>query len=110
MAPAGTFLSTRIYETVGKVIEAIKLVPEGVSLRCLTWPICISGSMADTSQQTFFEDILLDILGKAGPGFSNCDTVLRVVRQCWYHRVSYPGDVWNWRQAMRAMGMCALLV
>ena len=110
MAPIGSWLANRMQGAVDKVIEAINLVPENVSLRGLAWPICIAGSMANPEQQVFFEDMMLRVLGKSGPGFGNLDTVLRIMRQCWYHRESYPDDAWNWRQAMRAMGICVLLV
>lgn len=110
MAPVGTFLSIRILDAVQAVIEALKLIPDTTSLRGLTWPMCVAGSMASPAQQPFFEDLLLNILGKSSPGFTNCETVLRIIRQCWYHRETYPGEVWNWRESMKAMGMCALLV
>ena len=110
MAPSGTHLSSRVFDAVQAVIDAIKNIPDTTSIRGLTWAICVAGSMAAPAQQTFFEDLLLKVLGKSGPGFSNCDTVLRIMRQCWYHRETYPGDTWNWKDAMKAMGICALLV
>ncbi|CAM1510636.1 Fc.00g009710.m01.CDS01 [Cosmosporella sp. VM-42] len=110
MGPPASTQAWGMKGAVDKVIEAIKLVPEDLSLRGLTWPICISGSMANPEQQVFFEDMMLRISGTSGPGFGNFDTVLRIMRQCWYHRESYPEDTWNWRDAMKAMGICALLV
>ncbi|KPM38594.1 hypothetical protein AK830_g7991 [Neonectria ditissima] len=98
-----------VTDTVARMMESIRLLPDRVSLRGLTWPICIAGSMADPDQQPFFDTMMMKILSPSAPGFSNCDTMLRIMRQTWHHRDKYPG-AWNWRDAMKDMGICALLV
>ncbi|KAH7126388.1 fungal-specific transcription factor domain-containing protein [Dactylonectria estremocensis] len=99
-----------VSDAVARVMESIRLLPERVSLRGLTWPICIAGSMAGEDQQSFFDTMMTRILATSGPGFSNCGTVHQVMKQCWEHRKKHPGTPWNWRDAMDDMGICALLV
>ncbi|KAH6980882.1 fungal-specific transcription factor domain-containing protein [Ilyonectria sp. MPI-CAGE-AT-0026] len=99
-----------VAEAVERVMASIRVLPERVSLRGLTWPICIAGSMANPDQQLFFETMMSKILNPSGPGFSNCDTVFRIMKHCWNYRRNHPGEPWNWRDGMKDMGICALLV
>ncbi|KAH7143539.1 fungal-specific transcription factor domain-containing protein [Dactylonectria macrodidyma] len=76
-------LATTQEDSITRVIEAMDQLPNDVSLRGLTWPITVVGS------------------------FSNCGTVLRVIRHCWNRDTD---SYWTPRRAMADMGICALLV
>jgi hypothetical protein len=103
-------VGNEVRDSVERVIDAIRRIPKRMSLRGLTWPICIAGSMAAPDQQAFFDTMMHMVLNNAGAGFSNCDTVWRIMKQCWQHRNDFPASPWNWRDAMASMGICALLV
>lgn len=92
------------------VMEAIRLVPKTISLRGLTWCICVAGSMAAEDQQPFFETLMAGILDHAAPNFTNCGTVLQIMKECWARKKSLPEEHVTWRNAMGILGICALLV
>lgn len=66
--------------------------------------------MAAPDQQPFFDGLLMEDLERYGDTFTNCGTVLKVVRRCWERRRENPGDVWTWRDGMTDLGICALLI
>ena len=99
-----------IYHAVSGTIDALRKLPPWVSVRGLAWPISVAGAVAAPDQQAFFEDLLQRVLQTADSGFTNCGTVLRVLRRCWEHRRQYPDKVWTWQDGMTDLGMCALLV
>ncbi|KAG7102009.1 Trichothecene biosynthesis transcription regulator TRI10 like protein [Verticillium longisporum] len=97
--------------SVARVIGEIRRMPRAtLSIRQLTWPICVVGSMAAPHQQAFFEDLVSEVLVESDASFGNCRTVNEIIRQCWDHRNLHPGQHWDWRRAMADMGICALLI
>ncbi|KZF25158.1 hypothetical protein L228DRAFT_265632 [Xylona heveae TC161] len=108
--PPLVYTASAMQDAVANVIEAIRLFPENTSLRGLTWPVCVAGSMAEGDQQQYFETVMQKMLGGSGIGFTNCDTVSQIVKRCWHYRRNHPGQSWNWNDSMGAMGICALLV
>lgn len=102
--------SEAIYEAVADVIDALQSVPKGVSLRGVTWPMCVAGAMAAPDQQPFFENLIDGILEKAGDGFTNCDTVLRILKESWKDQECLDLDSSVPKNAMARLGICALLV
>ncbi|KAH7159541.1 fungal-specific transcription factor domain-containing protein [Dactylonectria estremocensis] len=100
-------LATDSEVAITRVIDAIDQLPNDVSLRGLTWPITVVGCLARAEQQDFFEKILEGILKQPNSAFSNCGTVLRVIRHCWGRDTD---SCWTPRRAMADMGICALLV
>ncbi|KAH8683587.1 fungal-specific transcription factor domain-containing protein [Ilyonectria robusta] len=104
---ASDIITTDQDDAIAKVIDAIENLPKDVSLRGLTWSMCVVGCLARPHQQPFFENILEGILTQSDSAFSNCKTVLRIIQHCWNrHRDS----LWTPRLAMVDMGICALLV
>ncbi|WYZ39638.1 hypothetical protein EsH8_III_001552 [Colletotrichum jinshuiense] len=102
--------SEAIYDAVADVIDALQSVPKGVSLRGVTWPMCVAGAMAAPDQQPFFENLIDGILEKAGDGFTNCDTVLRILKESWKDQECLDLDSSVPKNAMARLGICALLV
>ncbi|KND89087.1 Transcriptional regulatory protein UME6 [Tolypocladium ophioglossoides CBS 100239] len=84
-----------IHHAVSRAIGELRRLPSWVSVRGLAWPISVVGAVAAPDQQSFFEDLLQHVLQKAGSGFTNCGTVLRVLRRCWKHRGECPDEVWT---------------
>jgi hypothetical protein len=91
------------------VVEAIDGLPPDVTFRGLAWPIATAGAAAASDQQGFFERTMRQVLDTSGSGFTNCGTVLDVLRQCWQHQAQ-AGEVWTWQHGMQSMGICALLL
>lgn len=100
----------QIHNCVSRTIQMLGDLTETVSLRGLAWPISVVGSVASADQQLFFEVSMMQVISKLGPGYTNCGTVLDVLRRCWQHRKERPEDIWSWRDGMADMGICALLI
>lgn len=102
-----------IYGAVGFVMGELRQAPAHVSLRGVVWTICIAGSLAQPDQQPFFEHLMTRILNKGNkshPNFGNCESVQRILRQCWTKRHEDPLGDWTWRDAMAQLGDFPLLV
>lgn len=99
----------RLYTRVARAIEAMEDLPAGVTFRGLAWPVATVGAVAASDQQSFFERAMKDVLDTSGSEFTNCGTVLNVLRRCWQHQRE-SGLVWTWQDGMTAMGICALLL
>ncbi|KZL78002.1 hypothetical protein CT0861_04112 [Colletotrichum tofieldiae] len=101
-----------LYEAVANVIDALQRVPEGVPLRGMPWPICVAGSMAGPEQQLFFENLIEEVLETSGVGFTNCDTVNRILRESWkgQEQGAVVKGIPTCTYAMSRLGICALLV
>ncbi|KAF4966395.1 hypothetical protein FSARC_5904 [Fusarium sarcochroum] len=102
--------STRTRRAVSRAILEIKMVPQMVSPRQLSWPICVVGCMADQDQRSFFEDLLNSVLSEGTRIFGNCGTVLDVLRACWGYKIERPDELWDCGRTMKEMGICALLI
>ncbi|KAK7455691.1 hypothetical protein CaCOL14_012767 [Colletotrichum acutatum] len=99
-----------IYNAVADVMAAFQSVPDGLSLKPVTWAMCVAGAMAGPDQQPFFENLIEGILESSGSGFTNVDTVLRVLKECWKEQNYYGTDDSVPRNAMSRLGICALLI
>lgn len=100
-----------IHDMIDDNIKAMKSIRNPQDFRGLIWPICISGSMADTSnQQEFYTNTLKLALNGAQRDFGNCATLLGILEWCWNAR--RVGDVdheKDWRHAMAGIGTCLLV-
>ncbi|KXH37622.1 hypothetical protein CNYM01_08346 [Colletotrichum nymphaeae SA-01] len=99
-----------IHNAVSGVMDALQSVPDGLSLKPVTWAMCVAGAMAAPDQQPFFENLIEGILESSGSGFTNVDTVLRVLKECWKERYYHGTDNSVPRNAMSRLGICALLI
>ncbi|KAK0376266.1 hypothetical protein CLIM01_06392 [Colletotrichum limetticola] len=99
-----------IHNAVSGVMDALQSVPDGLSLKPVTWAMCVAGAMAAPDQQPFFENLIEGILESSGSGFTNVDTVLRVLKECWRERDYHGTDNSVPRNAMSRLGICALLI
>ncbi|KAK2599170.1 hypothetical protein QQS21_005360 [Conoideocrella luteorostrata] len=97
-------------QTLGSALKTHTGLHSGITFRGLAWPIATAGSVATADQQSFFEAAMQSVLDTSGPGFTNCGTVLEVLRRCWQYQEDNAGQVWTWQEGMRAMGICALLL
>lgn len=100
-----------IHDTIDENIIAIKRIRDPQDFRGLIWPICISGSMADTSdQQEFYESTLKLALNGAQRDFGNCATLLNILKWCWNtRRASDANYRKDWSHAMADIGICLLV-
>lgn len=95
---------------IEKTIKALEQVSDHQDMRGLIWPICISGCMAEVSQQSVFEDLIRGVVGESLQDFGNSTTALLIMQKCWKLRISNPDEQWNWQSTMAEMGICGLLV
>lgn len=98
-----------LHESVSRVLAAIDQLPSHVSIRGTPWPICVGGCMASPGQQPRFEQLCQDALNRSESGFTNCGTVLRVIKHAWMRR-GQTDEMWSAKRAMSEMGICALLI
>ncbi|KAM0424218.1 hypothetical protein ACHAPT_010590 [Fusarium lateritium] len=98
------------HQAVLRVIEVLDQMPSNISLRGTPWPLCVAGSMALPPQQQYFDDLLKELLSRSEAGFTNCNTVYRIMKHAWKQRGQYPDKLWSARHAMADMGVCAILI
>lgn len=96
---------------VKDVIDAVDMMPVGVTLRGLTWSLCVAGCMAVGEQQTFFRHLMQDIIIGGTPHFTNCSTVLQIMEFCWgkQRESTKPVHHWHAGSIMAEMQICAVL-
>ncbi|KAF6833092.1 hypothetical protein CPLU01_05771 [Colletotrichum plurivorum] len=102
--------ANEVGESITEVIRSLQNVPDWVSLRGVTWPLAVAGSLARPDQQPYFEGLLEKILDTSGTGFTNCGTVLHILRESWKHQDPEGHDINPARSAMKRLGIRALLV
>lgn len=100
-----------VHTMVDDNIAAIRSIDSTQDIRGLIWPICISGSMADSpEQQEFYEKTLKSALNGATRDFGNCATLLEILRWCWEsRRAGETNHERDWRHAMADIGTCLLV-
>ncbi|KAF5010138.1 hypothetical protein FDECE_3684 [Fusarium decemcellulare] len=97
-------------EAVDRVIDAIDRMDKDLSLRGVPWVLCVAGSIALPAQQPVFENALLNVLNQSASGFTNCGTVLRIIKHAWSQQSLHPDQMWTARRAMADLGISALLI
>lgn len=101
---------TTVRRSVSRVILEIKMAPQMVSPRQLSWPICVAGCLADRDQQPFFEALLSSILSEGTGMIGNCGTVRGILRACWRNKAEQPDQQWDCSSTMKKLGVYALLI
>ncbi|KAF5718850.1 C6 zink-finger PRO1A [Fusarium mundagurra] len=101
---------TTVRRSVSRVILEIKMAPQMVSPRQLSWPICVAGCLADPDQQPFFEALLSSVLSEGTGMIGNCGTVRDILRACWRNKVEQPTQQWDCSSTMKQLGVYALLI
>lgn len=102
--------TTTVRRSVSRVILEIKMAPRMVSPRHLSWPICVTGCLADQDQQPFFEALLSTVLSEGTGMIGNCGTVRDILRACWRNKVEQPNQQWDCSSTMKELGIYALLI
>lgn len=102
-----------IEATVDDMIEAVRGLPAGVTVRGMPWPLYIGGCMANTSQQQFFDDVVGKNLEEAGTAFTNFDNVRKLLHYVWsgdhrYFETQRLSQVWS--RAMADTDLRVLMV
>ncbi|KAF5685415.1 C6 transcription factor [Fusarium denticulatum] len=101
---------TTLRRSVSRVILEIKMAPQMVSPRQLSWPICVAGCLADQDQQPFFETLLSSVLSEGTGMIGNCGTVRDILRACWHNKAEQPDQQWDCSSTMKQLGIDALLI
>lgn len=101
---------TVVRRSVSRVILEIKMAPQMVSPRHLSWPICVAGCLADQDQQPFFEALLSTVLSEGTGMIGNCGTVRDILRACWRNKVDRPDQQWDCSSTMKQLDIYALLI
>jgi hypothetical protein len=87
----------------------MKKITDQQDMRGLVWPICISGSMAETPHQPFYEAVVKDTLGDSARDFGNCATILKIITKSWEMRRLGQKRPVGWKHAMTEIGFCLLV-
>ena len=96
-----------IADSVAKTIVALKALTDSKLLRCVVWPFCITGCLAQEEQQTTFRSLAAASgFNKAGVGTFNI--AFKIMKECWKRREHGLGD-YDWVSAMGALGCSVLL-
>ncbi|CVL06400.1 related to C6 zink-finger protein PRO1A [Fusarium mangiferae] len=101
---------TVVRRSVSRVILEIKMAPQIVSPRHLSWPICVAGCLADQDQQPFFEALLSTVLSEGTGMIGNCGTVRDILRACWRNKAEQPDQQCDCSSAMKQLDIYALLI
>ncbi|KLP20732.1 C6 zink-finger protein PRO1A [Fusarium fujikuroi] len=101
---------TVVRRSVSRVILEIKMAPQIVSPRHLSWPICVAGCLADQDQQPFFEALLSTVLSEGTGMIGNCGTVRDILRACWRNKAEQPDQQWDCSSTMKQLDIYALLI
>jgi hypothetical protein len=97
-----------VHTLVDQIIAILTQAAEMMSLRGLVWPICISGSLANTIQQKQIRSIMEAVVSSGDTSFGNCGSIMGVLAHCWRNET---GDQSRpWRAAMADMGHFVLLI
>lgn len=99
-----------LHRAVTRVMREIQAPDESPSARRIIWPICIAGSVANPGQRPFFENLIRDVLHRAGGMVGNSGTVLDIMEQCWSFQAEEPDVLWECSSTMMKMGISALLI
>ncbi|KAF5642298.1 C6 zink-finger PRO1A [Fusarium tjaetaba] len=101
---------TTVRRSVSRVILEIKMAPQMVSPRQLSWPICVAGCLADRDQQPFFEALLSSVLSEGTGMIGNCGTVRDILRACSGNKAEQPDQQWDCSSTMKKLAVYALLI
>jgi hypothetical protein len=98
-----------VHTLVDQIIAILTQAAEMMSLRGLVWPICISGSLANATQQKQISSIMEAVVSSGDTSFGNCGSIMGVLAHCWRNETGvYQGR--PWRAAMADMGHYVLLI
>ncbi|CRG82702.1 hypothetical protein PISL3812_00046 [Talaromyces islandicus] len=101
--------SDKMQDAVARNVASMKRITDQQDMRGLVWPICISGSMAGTPHQPFYEAIVKETLGDSPRDFGNCTTILKILTRSWEIRRLGKNHPVRWRHAMTEIGLCLLV-
>lgn len=101
--------SDKIQDAVARNVASMKKITDQQDMRGLVWPICISGSMAETTHQPFYEAVVKETLGDSPRDFGNCATILKILTRSWEIRRLSQSRSMGWRNAMAEIGTCLLV-
>jgi hypothetical protein len=108
--PDSRLTDHRLRHAVARVLHNLQRIEKDLSIRGVAWVLCIVGSVAHLAEQKIFEGMLTEVLDNTTSGFTNCDTVLRIIRHAWTQQRQCPAQLWTARRAMADMGISALLL
>ena len=100
--------STDTQASVAKVLSLLQTIESPAQLRSLSWPICVAGCLALTSQEDDFRRIV-GTLGQLGE-FGTVFKALRIVEAIWSSRATVDGNVWDIASSLSILGSSALLL
>jgi hypothetical protein len=97
-----------VHTLVDQIIVILTQAAEMMSLRGLVWPICISGSLANATQQKQISSIMEAVVSSGDSSFGNCGSIMGVLERCWRNETGNQGT--PWRAAMADVGHYVLLI
>lgn len=100
--------STDTQASVAKVLNLLQTINSPAQLRSLSWPICVAGCLALTSQEDGFRRVI-GIMGQLGE-FGTVSNALRIMEAVWSSRATIDGNVWDIASSLSILGSPALLL
>ena len=100
--------STDTQASVVKVISLLQTIESPAQLRSLSWPLCVAGCLALTSQEDEIRRIV-GIKGQLGE-FGTIFDALRIMEAVWSSRATVDENVWDIASSLNILGSPALLL
>jgi hypothetical protein len=92
----------QIQQYVARIVTILMALPNHRLLLALSWPLCISGCMAEPIHYQFLIRLLSPFESTNQGGISN---VLAVLRECWKLREKSGNETYvGWEDAMKSLG------
>ena len=92
---------------VAEVLRLLQTIDSPTQLRSLSWPICVAGCLASTSQEDDFRRII-GTIGQVG-AFGTLSTTLRIMEAVWSSRATIDRDTSDITSCLSILGSPALL-
>ncbi|KAI9708266.1 MAG: hypothetical protein M1812_008067 [Candelaria pacifica] len=100
--------STDIQASVNKILCLSQNIESPAQLRSLSWPICVAGCLAISSQENDFRCVL-GSMGQLGE-FGTVSNALHIMEAVWTSRATIDGNVWDLASCLSILGSATLLL
>ncbi|RDW91737.1 hypothetical protein BP5796_02902 [Coleophoma crateriformis] len=97
----------QIRQNVERIVTSLAALPNHRLLMALSWPLCISGCMAEPVYYPFFVDMLSPFESTSQ---GNISSILGVLRECWKLRGKNEDTYISWEEAIKSLAIEILLV
>jgi hypothetical protein len=97
-----------IRANVRAALDLVKALTSDLRLRCLMWPLCVTGCIATDDEEQEFRLIMSELPSLQSFGANKA--VLRIMEGAWQRRGQFEEDQWGLADYFRAEGSSILLI